>query len=335
MTARGHLLSRALTALAVAAAALVGISAAPAAADPGSCTPTLGVVVAVDFRPFGGGIERGCDATPTTGLEALHTAGFSTVGTQHDGPAFVCRIKGLPTAAADPCVVTPPSTRYWSYWHADPGQSGWSYSQLGAASYRPKAGSVDAWVYGATDTGGGGGGPSFSPSSVRATAPAAAPSPTSSTGPAGGTGGGGGGSGGGAGGVGGSSGGGGSGGSGGSAGSGPGGAVSPRSATKAPTPTASSAAPAAPGASAAPVPGTTSTSPTTAPTTSTTSSASTSTSDANTSTTDPPVTDVRAAPTSAPTATGSVWPTVGVIALVLAMAGTALIVALRRRRAET
>ncbi len=201
MTARGRVLSRVLTALAVAAAALVGVSAAPAAADPGSCTPTVGVVVAVDFHPFGGGIERGCDPTPTTGLEALHTAGFSTVGTQHDGPAFVCRIKGLPTATADPCVVTPPSTRYWSYWHADAGQAGWSYGQLGAASYRPKAGSVDAWVYGATDTGGGGGGPSFSPSSVRATAPVAAPAPSSSTGPAGGSGGGSGGGGGGGGGA--------------------------------------------------------------------------------------------------------------------------------------
>ena len=164
MTRRGRLLPRALTALAVAAAGLVGASAAPALADPGACTPSTGVVVVVDFRPFGGGLERGCDPTPTTGFEAIHSAGFPTVGTQHDGPGFVCRIKGLPTAAADPCIVTPPATRYWSYWHSDPGQSGWSYSQLGAVSYRPKAGSVDAWVYGATGSGGTSGGPSFSPS---------------------------------------------------------------------------------------------------------------------------------------------------------------------------
>ena len=86
------------------------------------------------------------------------------MGTQHDGPGFVCRIKGLPTASADPCIVTPPATRYWSYWHSDPGQSGWSYSQFGAVSYRPKAGSVDAWVYGATGSDGTSGGPTFSPS---------------------------------------------------------------------------------------------------------------------------------------------------------------------------
>ena len=181
MTRRGRLLPRALTALAVAAAGLVGASAAPALADPGACTPSTGVVVVVDFRPFGGGLERGCDPTPTTGFEAIHSAGFPTVGTQHDGPGFVCRIKGLPTAAADPCIVTPPATRYWSYWHSDPGQSGWSYSQLGAVSYRPKAGSVDAWVYGATGSGGTSGGPTFSPSSVRATAPAPPPPPPPTT----------------------------------------------------------------------------------------------------------------------------------------------------------
>ena len=186
MTGRWRLLSRALTALAVVAAGVVGASGQPAAADPGACTPSVGVVVVVDFRPFGGGIQRGCDSTPTTGFEAIHSAGFATVGTQHDGPGFICRINGLPAATADPCIVTPPATRYWSYWHSDPGQSGWSYSQLGATSYRPKAGSVDAWVYGATDTSGSGGGPTFSPSSVRATAPAPPPPTTTSGGGTGG-----------------------------------------------------------------------------------------------------------------------------------------------------
>nr|MDQ2709816.1 hypothetical protein [Actinomycetota bacterium] len=184
-------LPRAVAALAIAAAGVVGASGVPAAADPGACTPTSGVVVVVDFRPFGGGIERGCDPTPTTGFEAMHTAGFPTVGTLHDGPAFICRIKGMPTASADPCIVTPPARRYWSYWHSDPGQSGWSYGTLGAASSRPQAGSVDAWVYGATDIGGNTGGPSFSVGSVRATTPA--PPPTGGGGtPGGGSGGGGG-----------------------------------------------------------------------------------------------------------------------------------------------
>ena len=68
MTGRWRLLPRALTALAVVAAGVVGASGQPAAADPGACTPTVGVVVVVDFRPFGGGIQRGCDSTPDDGV---------------------------------------------------------------------------------------------------------------------------------------------------------------------------------------------------------------------------------------------------------------------------
>jgi hypothetical protein len=319
VTRRERFLLRPLTALAVAAAGLVGASAAPAVADPGACTPSTGVVVVVDFRPFGGGIERGCDATPTTGFEAIHSAGFPTVGTQHDGPGFVCRIKGLPTAAADPCIVTPPATRYWSYWHSDPGQSGWSYSQLGPVSYRPKAGSVDAWVYGATGSGGTSGGPTFSPSSVRATAPApVAPPPTTTTT--------GGGSAGGA--------------TGGGTGAGTGGATGGRAPSTAPAPAPQ------PGA-ATPRPGTSAGSPSAAPAPSatasaapdpsaTSSSATTSSAVADPSTTstgtDAPVTDVRAAPTAAETSTGSPWPAAVAIVLVLALGAAAAVVALRRRR---
>ncbi|MFF8716556.1 hypothetical protein ACF07T_34765 [Streptomyces sp. NPDC015184] len=65
----------------------------PAAAAPiGDCTATEGAVVAVDFEPLGGKVERGCDSSPTTGYELLHEGGFTTAGTEHDGPAFICRI---------------------------------------------------------------------------------------------------------------------------------------------------------------------------------------------------------------------------------------------------
>ena len=147
-----------------------------AAADPiGDCTPTEGAVVAVDFGPFGGKVERGCDTTPTTGFDLLHDAGFSTTGTEHDGPAFICRI-GLgtfnsgtqyPTPDNDTCVLTPPATAYWSYWTASPGQDEWTYSQYGAMDRKLKDGDVDAWVYGGTDVGGGTGEPAFSPDEVR------------------------------------------------------------------------------------------------------------------------------------------------------------------------
>ncbi|MEU6346791.1 prenyltransferase/squalene oxidase repeat-containing protein [Streptomyces sp. NPDC046977] len=148
-----------------------------AAAGPvGECTADKGAIVAVDFAPFGGTVERGCDTTPTTGYDLLHDAGFTTEGTEHDGPAFICRI-GLgsfnsgtqyPTPTQDTCVLTPPATAYWSYWVASPGQDDWSYSQFGAMDRRLHDGDVDAWVYGGTDIGGTTGKPSFSPDDVRA-----------------------------------------------------------------------------------------------------------------------------------------------------------------------
>jgi MYXO-CTERM domain-containing protein len=149
---------------------MAAAAAGPAAADPiGDCSTTTGVIVVVDFAPWGGNIERGCDATLTTGYDALHRAGFTTAGDSYDGPGFICRIDDEPAPAEQSCATTPPAGAYWSYWHADVGQDTWSYSQSGAMSYRPPAGSVDAWVFGATDIDGTDGQPSFAPSAVRAT----------------------------------------------------------------------------------------------------------------------------------------------------------------------
>lgn len=169
----------ALSAFLVATAACFAFlsTAPPAAADPlGDCTGSKGAIVAVDFKPFGGKVERGCDTTPTTGYELLHDAGFTTTGTQHDGPAFVCRIgfgtfdSGTqhPTPDRESCALTPQATAYWSYWTASPGQDDWTYSQYGAMDRRLKDGDVDAWVYGGTDIGGTSGRPAFTPDDVRA-----------------------------------------------------------------------------------------------------------------------------------------------------------------------
>jgi hypothetical protein len=142
-----------------------GLVAGPAAADPiGDCSTTSGVIVAVDFGPWGGDVQRGCDATLTTGYAALQAAGFTTAGDDHDGPAFICRIDDDPPPSQDPCVATPPVAASWYYWHADAGQDAWSFSQLGATSYQPPPGSVDAWVFGGPNSP-----PSFSPATVRAT----------------------------------------------------------------------------------------------------------------------------------------------------------------------
>ena len=111
-----------------AAVSLTGIGAgavlASAAAQPMSrCSTTTGVVLAVDFSHWGGPLLRACGTTPTTGFDLLNEGGWRTTGTQHDGPAFICRIgysgyRGgaqYPAASQDACVLTPPATAYWSY----------------------------------------------------------------------------------------------------------------------------------------------------------------------------------------------------------------------------
>ncbi|MCM2424671.1 prenyltransferase/squalene oxidase repeat-containing protein [Streptomyces sp. RKAG337] len=165
--------------LATAGVTLVS-SGSPASADPvGDCTATSGAIVAVDFGHWGGSVVRGCDAHPTTGMNLLHNAGFSTTGTVHDGPGFICRIgtagfhggDQYPTAAEEGCRTTPLPSAYWSYWIAPPGQDTWTYSPLGALGDVPKDGEVEAWVFGATDVGGTSGQPAFTPDSVRAKNP--------------------------------------------------------------------------------------------------------------------------------------------------------------------
>ncbi|MFJ8006206.1 hypothetical protein [Streptomyces fagopyri] len=170
--------TRAAAALGLAVAAL-GATGAPAVADPqpmGRCTTSSGAVLAVDFSHWGGPVLRSCGTTPTTGYELLNQGGWRTTGTGHDGPAFICRIgysgykggKQYPTAGEDDCVLTPPASAYWSYWHADPGARDWQYSQLGAMLYKPKPGSVDLWIFGGTNIEGTEGRPQITPDQLRA-----------------------------------------------------------------------------------------------------------------------------------------------------------------------
>ncbi|MEU1281603.1 hypothetical protein [Streptomyces sp. NPDC005805] len=192
-------------------AAALGAGAAPAGAKPqpiGQCTTSSGVVLAVDFSHWGGPVYRSCGTTPTTGYELLNQGGWRTTGTGHDGPAFICRIgysghqggRQYPTPREEDCVLTPPASAYWSYWHADPGENDWQYSQLGAMLYKPKPGSVDLWIFGGTDIEGTSGRPTVTPDQLRAhnsrpiggsrptspeeTRTAAPPPPGTDTGPA-------------------------------------------------------------------------------------------------------------------------------------------------------
>ncbi|MEU5694527.1 hypothetical protein [Actinosynnema sp. NPDC020468] len=126
--------------LALVVGALLGPTAP--AAHAADCS---GVTVVVDYRSLGGGVQTGCAAgDPATGLAAMQAAGFGYTFASRQ-PGFVCRINAKP--AADPCVNASPATAYWSYWHAPPGGS-WSYSDLGAGSYDPPAGSVEGWAFG-------------------------------------------------------------------------------------------------------------------------------------------------------------------------------------------
>ncbi|HEY1914761.1 MAG TPA: hypothetical protein VGH27_04220 [Streptosporangiaceae bacterium] len=151
-----------------------------AAAEPtGDCTTTAGVIVAVDFAHWGGPVLRACGTTPTTSYTLLNQGGWHTSGDEHDGPAFICRIgyagyqggTQYPTAAQEACVLTPPSTAYWAFWYANPGQDSWTYSPTGAMSTNATPGSVELWTFGGTTSGGTSGSavPGVSPGSLRAT----------------------------------------------------------------------------------------------------------------------------------------------------------------------
>lgn len=146
--------TRALLPLAVTAcAALIGagtsaavpVDGASERALPAACPRGKGVTVIVDF----GATKRiSCaPGDPVSGLAALKGAKF-TVAMVARFPGAVCRINNRPSPSAEACVVMPPATKYWSYWHANRGGT-WTYSSSGAGTYNPKPGTVEGWSYGA------------------------------------------------------------------------------------------------------------------------------------------------------------------------------------------
>jgi hypothetical protein len=154
------------------------VPTAAAAVPLNACSKTVGTIVAVDFAAWGGPIARGCGVHDPSGYALLHSAGFTTAGDSHDGPALICRLGDAafdhgtqyPTPAQDACVVTPPASAYWSFWLAPAGQNIWSPSDLGPMSDVPKPGEVEMWVFGDSDTDGAStsGAPSVSPDTLRA-----------------------------------------------------------------------------------------------------------------------------------------------------------------------
>ena len=110
-----------------------------------ACPRGKGVTVVVQF---GASRTTSCaPGDPANGLAALREAGFTVTMVQRF-PGAVCRINGRPAASRDACVVMPPATAYWSYWHAKRGGK-WTYSSQGAGSYNPAPSTVEGWSYGA------------------------------------------------------------------------------------------------------------------------------------------------------------------------------------------
>lgn len=175
----------------VAAAMTYAISASSADAAPiSACTSTKGSIVAVDFAHWGGPVVRGCDTSkPQNGAALLTDEGFTLAGDERDGPAVMCRIGNqafhngtqYPTPAEDPCVNTPPTSAYWSYWLAPAGKNSWTYSPNGAYSDKPKPGEVELWIFGATNASGTEGRPTCKPAVLRAAGSTGSCSPGSGT----------------------------------------------------------------------------------------------------------------------------------------------------------
>lgn len=137
----------------IVGAAVVGCASATALVAParaaGADAPTCssGVIVAVDFSPWDGPVNTVCDLVlPQTAAYALEVSGFDPVGVASYGLAFICQIAGDPPD--DSCQSTPPASAYWSFWIAEAGANSWTYSNEGAMSLEPQAGSVEAWVFG-------------------------------------------------------------------------------------------------------------------------------------------------------------------------------------------
>ncbi|MGA8047525.1 MAG: hypothetical protein WCA30_14795, partial [Dermatophilaceae bacterium] len=109
--------SSVLAALALAGGGLL-VAAPPAQAA--ACESTASGVTVVVSYPNGSTSVRCSPGDPGSGAAALSGAGFAVIQVQ-TMPGFVCRIDGAP--ASDPCVRTPPTSAYWSYWYAQPGGS--------------------------------------------------------------------------------------------------------------------------------------------------------------------------------------------------------------------
>jgi hypothetical protein len=132
------------------------VHAAPAgAATAVDCSD--GVIVAVDFGYWEGDTDAVCDTIlPANAAYALVATGFDPTPVSSYGLDFICQIAapdGVEYPESENCTTTPPADAYWSFWYANAGQTSWTYSNVGAMSLQPQAGSIEAWVFGGENGG--------------------------------------------------------------------------------------------------------------------------------------------------------------------------------------
>lgn len=142
---------------------------------PGKCKriDRKGVTVVVDFRKLGDyrkhngrtivrcappHFTKSGKLKKRTGLKTLKQAGTPVVGTRLSGNAYVCRLDGRPARKErirvdgdrdyrEKCVRTPPSSAFWTYWHASGKGGGWKFNRTGAASRYATPGGYEGWSF--------------------------------------------------------------------------------------------------------------------------------------------------------------------------------------------
>lgn len=106
---------------------------------------------------FGDGrLEARCvsfEGDQITGADLLALSGLDTIIDPSSGMGVtVCQIEGEGCAhPAEPCFcrcMGGGECAYWNYFYREAGQADWTYSALGAAIHKTKAGSVEGWVWG-------------------------------------------------------------------------------------------------------------------------------------------------------------------------------------------
>ena len=128
--------------------ALLVVTAATAAVAPLAAAADSRAVVVIDT---GQGSRRAVItfSGTITGIQALQLAGANPVTYGYAGQgAAVCALDGIGHDATSACLGTPSDPRYWAYFRAPDGASGWSYSNQCACGSTVRDGDVEGWRFG-------------------------------------------------------------------------------------------------------------------------------------------------------------------------------------------